>query len=94
MITLPKAITFDCYGTLIDWESGIQHFFAQRLAAHHLQGLDLRVLQQHREEMQFVSIQQPDRPSRQVLRETMRMTLQSWQIHSTEQDLEEFATGL
>ncbi len=23
MITLPKAITFDCYGTLIDWESAI-----------------------------------------------------------------------
>ena len=75
MITLPKAMTFDCYGTLIDWESGIQHFFAQRLAAHHLQGLDLRVLQQHREEMQLVSIQQPYHPSRQVLRETMRMTL-------------------
>ena len=36
MITLPKAMTFDCYGTLIDWESGIQHFFAQRLAAHQL----------------------------------------------------------
>ncbi len=93
MIALPKAMTFDCYGTLIDWESGIQHFFAQRLAAHHLQGLDPRVLQQHWEEMQFVAIQQ-DRPSRQVLRETMRMTLQSWQIPSTEQDLEEFATGL
>ena len=75
MITLPKAMTFDCYGTLIDWESGIQHFFAQRLAAHHLQGLDQRVLQQHWEEMQFVTIQQQDRPSRQVLRETMRMTL-------------------
>ena len=23
MIALPKAMTFDCYGTLIDWESGI-----------------------------------------------------------------------
>ena len=34
MIALPKAITFDCYGTLIDWESGIQQFFAERLAAH------------------------------------------------------------
>ena len=94
MITLPKAITFDCYGTLIDWESGIQHFFAQRLAAHHLQGLDPRVLQQHWEEMQLVAIQQPYRPSREVLRETMRMTLQSWQIPSAEQDLEEFATAL
>src|SRR6266480_2495322 len=94
MITLPKAMTFDCYGTLIDWESGIQHFFAQWLAAHHLQGLDLRVLQQHREEMQLVSIQQPYHPSRQVLGETMHMTLESWQIPSTEQDLEEFAHAI
>jgi 2-haloacid dehalogenase len=94
MITLPKAMTFDCYGTLIDWESSIQHFFAQRLAAHHLQGLDPRVLQQRWEEMQFVAIQQPYRPYRQVLRETMRMTLQSWQIPYTEQDLEEFAHAI
>ena len=94
MITLPKAITFDCYGTLIDWESGIQHFFAQLLAAHHLQGLDPRVLQQRWEEMQFVSIQQPYRPYRQVLRETMRMTLNTWQIPYAEQDLEEFAHAM
>ena len=94
MITLPKAMTFDCYGTLLDWESGIQHFFAQLLAAHHLQGLDPRVLQQHWEETQFVAIQQPDRPYRAVLRETMRMTLATWQIPSTEQDLEEFAHAI
>ncbi len=31
MITLPKAITFDCYGTLIDWERGIQRFFAESM---------------------------------------------------------------
>ncbi len=94
MITLPKAITFDCYGTLIDWESGIQHFFAQRLAAHHLEGLDPRALQHKWEEIQFVAIQQPYRPYRQVLHETMRMTLESWQIPYAEQDLEEFATAM
>ena len=94
MITLPKAITFDCYGTLIDWESGIQQFFAQRLAAHHLEGLDPRALQHKWEEIQFVAIQQPYRPYRQVLHETMRMTLESWQIPYAEQDLEEFATAM
>ena len=94
MITLPKAMTFDCYGTLIDWESGIQQFFAQRLAAHHLEGLDPRALQHKWEEIQFVAIQQPYRPYRQVLHETMRMTLESWQIPYAEQDLEEFATAM
>ncbi|HEX6868185.1 MAG TPA: haloacid dehalogenase type II [Candidatus Limnocylindrales bacterium] len=28
------ALTFDCYGTLIDWESGLQGAFAPILAAH------------------------------------------------------------
>jgi FMN phosphatase YigB (HAD superfamily) len=41
MLILPKAITFDCYGTLIDWESSIQQFFAQRLAAHNIEGIDI-----------------------------------------------------
>ena len=45
MITLPKAITFDCYGTLIDWESAVQRFFEQRLAAHDIEGMDARALQ-------------------------------------------------
>src|SRR5947209_17870299 len=94
MITLPKAITFDCYGTLIDWESGIQQFFAQRLAAHNIEGMDPRALQQHWEEIQFVSIQQQYRPYREVLRETMRMTLDSLQIPYAEQDLEEFANAI
>src|SRR6266699_1535863 len=94
MITLPKAMTSDCYGTLIDWESGLQQFFAQRLAAHHLEGLDPRALQHKWEEIQFVAIQQPYRPYRQVLHETMRMTLESWQIPYAEQDLEEFATAM
>ena len=43
MFTLPKAITFDCYGTLIDWESGIQQFFAERLASHNIEGMNARV---------------------------------------------------
>jgi len=29
----PKAITFDCYGTLIDWEAGIKRVFGEILSA-------------------------------------------------------------
>src|SRR5947209_13815798 len=56
--------------------------------------MDPRALQQHWEEIQFVSIQQQYRPYREVLRETMRMTLESWQIPYAEQDLEEFANAI
>jgi 2-haloacid dehalogenase len=94
MITLPKAITFDCYGTLIDWESGIQHYFAQRLAAHDIEGIDPHVLQQKWEELQFIAIQQGYRPYREILRETMRMTLDTSQIPYAEQDIDEFANAM
>jgi 2-haloacid dehalogenase len=94
MITLPKAITFDCYGTLIDWESGIQQFFAERLAAHNIEGMDPRALQHKWEEIQFVYIQEQYRPYREVLRETMRMTLDTAQIPYAEQDLDEFASAM
>lgn len=94
MITLPKAITFDCYGTLIDWESGIQQFFAERLAAHDIEGMNPRALQHKWEEIQFVYIQEQYRPYREVLRETMRMTLDTAQIPYAEQDLDEFANTM
>ena len=94
MITLPKAITFDCYGTLIDWESGIQQFFSERLAAHNIEDMDPRELQHKWEEIQFVTIQEQYRPYREVLRDTMRMTLDLEQIPYAEQELDEFANAM
>ncbi|HLX57950.1 MAG TPA: haloacid dehalogenase type II [Ktedonobacteraceae bacterium] len=94
MITLPKAITFDCYGTLIDWEGAVQQFFAGRLAAHNIENIDARELQRRWEEMQFVYIQEQYRPYREVLHETMRMALDTAQIPYAEQDIDEFAASM
>lgn len=94
MFALPKAITFDCYGTLIDWESAIQQFFAQRLSAHNIEGIDTHALQRQWEEIQFVYIQERYRPYREVLRDTMRMALDTAQVPYAEQDLEEFANAM
>jgi 2-haloacid dehalogenase len=94
MIVVPKAITFDCYGTLIDWEGAIQQFFAQRLAAHNIEGIDARTLQHRWEEIQFVYIQERYRPYREVLHETMRMALDTAQIPYAEQDIDEFAASM
>src|SRR5437763_1616006 len=87
-------MTFDCYGTLIDWESAIQQFFAERLAAHNIEGIDIHDLQRKWEEIQFVYIQERYRPYRQVLRDTMRTTLDTAQIPYAEQDLEAFADAM
>ena len=94
MITLPKVITFDCYGTLIDWESGIQQFFRERLTAHNIEGMDPRELQHTWEEIQFVTIQEQYRPYRELLRDTMRTTLDMEQIPYAEEDLDAFANAM
>jgi 2-haloacid dehalogenase len=94
VITLPKAITFDCYGTLIDWESEIQQFFAQRLALKQVEGIDTSALQTRWEEIQFSSIQQPYRPYRQVLQDTMKMAFDELHLPYDEKDGEAFAHAM
>ncbi len=94
MITLPKAITFDCYGTLIDWEAEIQQFFAQRLAAKGVEGIDTKALQAQWEEIQFHYIQQQYRPYRQVLHDTMKMAFDQFHLPYDEADVEMFAASM
>ena len=94
MITLPKAITFDCYGTLIDWEGEIQQFFAQHLAAKGVREIDINALQTQWEEIQFHYIQQQYRPYRQVLRDTMKMAFEQFHLPYDESDVEAFAASM
>jgi len=94
LITLPKAITFDCYGTLIDWEGEIQQFFARRLAAKGVEGIDTKALQAQWEEIQFHYIQQQYRPYRQVLGDTMKMAFDQFHLPYDETDVEAFAASM
>ena|SRR2546429_2789484 len=94
MHTLPKAITFDCYGTLIDWEAEIQRYFAQKLAEHNITDINARALQGYWEEVQFQSIQGPYLPYRQVLRETMKLAFDYFHVPYAETDVEEFANAM
>ncbi len=94
MITLPKAITFDCYGTLIDWESEIQHFFAESLDSKGLGYVAPRTLQEEWEEIQFSYIQEQYRPYRQVLRDTLRMVFDRYHIPTDKAEAEEFADSM
>ena len=94
MVTLPKAITFDCYGTLIDWESAIQQFFAQSLASKGFRDVDPLTLQAEWEEIQFNYIQEQYRPYRQVLRDTLRMAFESYQIPTDNEECDKFANSM
>jgi len=94
MYTLPKAITFDCYGTLIDWETEIQRFFAESLDAKALGYVDPRTLQTEWEEIQSHYIQEKYRPYRQVLRDTMKMAFDEFHIPYDKAEAEEFADSM
>ena len=95
-MSLPKAITFDCYGTLVDWESEVQAFFSNILQKHGVQlNRDQIVsLQRRWEEIQFDYIQEAYRPYHQVLRDTLSMTFQEGGFPFTEEDGEEFAASM
>jgi len=94
MIRLPRAITFDCYGTLIDWEAEIQQFFAQRLAAKGIEEIDIDALQTQWEEIQFHYIREQYRPYRQVLHDTMKMAFDQFHLPYDDADVEAFAASM
>jgi len=62
-------VTFDCYGTLIDWESGIRQFFLETTGRDDL--LD------DWEEIQFRMIQGPYRNYAGILADSLRETLEN-----------------
>jgi 2-haloacid dehalogenase len=94
VLKLPKAITFDCYGTLIDWESAIQQFFAESMDSKGYGNVDPRTLQTEWEEIQFHYIQEQFRPYRQVLRDTLRMVFNNYSIPSSDEEADEFADSM
>jgi len=93
MPTMPKAITFDCYGTLIDWEEEIQHHFDRLLQSRNIQGIDTRALQRRWEEIQFAYIQEYH-PYHQVLHETMAETFGEYGLPLGGEEAEIFAGSM
>ena len=94
MLTLPKAITFDCYGTLIDWETAIQQFFSESLDSKGYGDVDPLTLQAEWEEIQFLYIQEQYRPYRQVLRDTLKMAFENYQIPTNDEECNKFASSM
>lgn len=65
------VVTFDCYGTLIDWEGGIRAAFAAE-AVRTGTSLDLDAAVRHYGELEREVEHEPYRPYREVLAETAR----------------------
>ncbi len=68
-----KVATFDCYGTLVDWEGGAAtflHAIALRCGDEEQRGTELR---ERWEEIQFEVIQGPYRPYKEVLADSLAL---------------------
>ena len=63
-----EFVTFDCYGTLIDWETGIRRAFKQALEGTGLnQAQEAELFHLYEEEERRIESQMPYRPYREVL---------------------------
>jgi 2-haloalkanoic acid dehalogenase type II len=81
---MPVACTFDCYGTLIDWEGGVGSFlYDYALRTRETEPPPGRVLRERWEAIQFDVLQGPYRPYRQVLAESLRLLAaeRGWPYH-------------
>jgi 2-haloalkanoic acid dehalogenase type II len=69
----PRVATFDCYGTLIDWEGGAASFLYDQALRHgDTSPPPGRSLRDRWEALQFEIVSAPDyRPYKQVLRESL-----------------------
>lgn len=71
-----EILTFDCYGTLIDWESGIRASISQ-LAKQHMLDVPLDALLTEWEAIQFEMISGTYRKYREIMADSLRQTFAS-----------------
>lgn len=94
VLTLPKAISFDNFGTIIDWEGEIAKWFEGFMKRKGFDAYPARTVQRRWEEIQFVYIRIQYKPYFTVLKDTMKMTCEEFGIPFTNQDAEEFAASM
>lgn len=91
---VPKAITFDVYGTLIDWEGEVQDFMRKLFAKQGITNITPYEAQQRWEILQFDYIQEKYRPYRQILKDTLEITANDMGFKFTPEDQEEFSSSM
>jgi 2-haloacid dehalogenase len=73
------AITFDCYGTLIDWDRGLRQYLTRLLIAKRV-SVPADELHKVWEAMQFQMLSRPYRRYRIILAESLEMALRRFKV--------------
>lgn len=86
-------VTFDCYGTLIDWDSGIRSFLSDLLKRKGV-SVDLESLHQRWEAIQFDLIQKEYRTYKDILRLSLEAALNEFGLPYEPKDGDDFAASM
>jgi 2-haloacid dehalogenase len=92
-IKTPSAISFDCYGTLVDWESGISAFLTQTLKDKGVIA-DVDEVLRAREEIEFELIQGAYRSYREILSLSLKEAFYRFSVPYSNSDGERFAESV
>ncbi len=89
----PRVITFDCYGTLIDWDTGIRTVLASILQEKRA---PVAVPEVHRrwEAIQFAMIQEAYQPYKEILQVSLAETLRVFGLPYHPKDGERFVRSM
>ncbi len=87
------AVTFDCYGTLIDWETGIREYFKTILREKGPK-IEIEDFQAKWSEIEFALIQGGYQPYKTILRKSLEKTMKHFGLRYAEEDGELFAESM
>jgi len=89
----PTFLTFDCYGTLIDWDTGLREIFTEILRRKGAQ-VDVETFRRQWEALQFEMIQGAYRPYKDILKESLELTLKAFGLRYEPREGEDFAESM
>lgn len=86
-------VTFDCYGTLIDWDAGAKAYLSGLMARHGVSRPIEKVLARW-ERIQFELIQGPYRPYREILAQSAVLLMKEFTVCIAAPDAADFADAM
>jgi len=92
-VKIPKAISFDCYGTLVDWESGISTFLTHIFQEKRVIA-DVSEVLRAREEVEFELIQGTYKSYREILSLSLKEALYRFSVPYSDSDGERLAESV
>jgi 2-haloacid dehalogenase len=92
-VKIPSIISFDCYGTLVDWEAGISTFLVQVLSEKGVT-VDVNEVLRAREDIEFELIQGAYRSYRDVLSLSLKEVFYRFSIQYSDRDGEQLAESI